>query len=187
MAEAYYAAGRVCNGSTAIEQIAHVYGSQAVVVSVDPRRVYVSDSDGSRAAAEAAGHCVLRVSPPGPGGEEWAWYQCTVKGGREGRPLCARALGIAVEALGAGELLVNCMDNDGQKAGYDEVLLGSLRAAVRIPLIASSGAGVPAHFSSVFAATRCEAALAAGIFHRREVSITEVKDHLRACGVEVRQ
>lgn len=58
------------------------------------------------------------------------------------------------------------MDNDGQKGGFDEGLTGSLRAAVRIPLIASSGAGAPAHFEAVFRRTGCEAALAAGIFHR---------------------
>jgi imidazole glycerol-phosphate synthase len=187
MAEAYYARGQTCDGTTAIEEIARVYGSQAVVVSLDPKRVYVSDADGSRAAATAAGHAVLRVSPPGPQGEEWAWYQCTVKGGREGRPICARAVAVAVAALGAGELLVNCMDNDGQKAGYDEALLGALCAAVRIPLIASSGAGAPSHFSSVFSVTRCEAALAAGIFHRREVAIADVKSHLTASGIEVRR
>lgn len=70
------------------------------------------------------------------------------------------------QALGAGELLANCMDHDGQKQGFDEELTASLRAAVRIPLIASSGAGAPAHFESVFRRTACEAALAAGIFHR---------------------
>jgi glutamine amidotransferase/cyclase len=181
-AEAYYARGRVCDGSTAIEQIAGVYGRQAVVVSIDPRRVYVADP----AEATAAGRHVIPTARPGPAGERWVWYQCLVKGGREGRPLDARALAVAVEALGAGELLVNCVDADGQKGGFDEELLADVCAAVRVPVIASSGAGCAAHFTSVFGATRVEAALAAGIFHRREVPIGEVKAHMAACGVEAR-
>ena len=91
----------------------------------------------------------------------------------------------ACEALGAGELLVNCVDNDGQRAGYDEVLLAALRAAVGIPIVASSGAGAPEHFTSVFVNTGVEAALAAGIFHRRQVSIAEVKAHMAAAGLPV--
>ncbi len=109
-----------------------------------------------------------------------------MKGGREGRPICAVRLAVAVEALGAGELLVNCVDNDGQKAGFDEALLGAVCAAVRIPVIASSGAGCPAHFERIFARTRVEAALAAGIFHRREVAIADVKAGMVAAGIPTR-
>ena len=183
-AEAFYARGGVLDGSTAIEQIAHVYGRQAVVVSLDPRRVYVSGPDAPDVVA--AGHHVIPTARPGPNGEAWCWYQCLVKGGREGRPLDAWKLARAVEALGAGELLVNCVDQDGQKGGYDEELLADICAGVRIPVIASSGAGCPAHFTSVFAHTRCEAALAAGIFHRREVAIADVKAHMTHAGVEAR-
>jgi glutamine amidotransferase/cyclase len=161
-----------------------VYGRQAVVVSVDPRRVYVATADD--AAARAAGHTVVPTKFASPAGERFCWYQCTVRGGREGRPLDAVALARAVEALGAGELLVNCVDNDGQKAGYDEELLAAVCAAVRIPVIASSGAGEPAHFVSVFAHTRVEAALAAGIFHRHEVTIADVKAAVTAGGIEAR-
>lgn len=201
-AEAYWARGSGSgdgsgDGSGAIETIARHYGRQAVVVSVDPRRVYLpvrgGGEDGSACgpeadAAVAAGHHLVQVAPKdaGPAGERWCWYECTVRGGREGRPLCAHRLAVAVEALGAGELLVNCVDNDGQKGGYDEALLASLKAAVRIPVIASSGAGAPEHFVSVFAATGVEAALAAGIFHRHEVSIAEVKAAVRAAGMPVR-
>jgi len=181
-AEAWYAAGRVADGSSAIEAIAHVYGRQAVVVSLDPRRVWLS----GREEGEAAGHVVVEATTPGPEGQRWCWYQCTIKGGREGRPICAQAVAVAVEALGAGELLVNCVDADGQKNGFDEALLASICSAVHIPVIASSGAGVPRHFSSVFNHTRVEAALAAGIFHRREVGIDEVKAHLADVGIETR-
>jgi glutamine amidotransferase/cyclase len=100
-AEEYYESGGVKTGKTAIEQIAHVYGSQAVVISVDPRRVYVRSPD------EAPNHHVIEVSTPGPNGERFAWYQCTVKGGREGRDLDVWQLVSACEALGAGEILCN--------------------------------------------------------------------------------
>jgi glutamine amidotransferase/cyclase len=186
MAEAYWTAAGVCAGDSAIEVIARQYGRQAVVVSIDPRRVYV-DSPTSDPTVMAAGHVVIPTARPGPRGEGFCWYQCTIKGGREGRPLCAHLLAQAVEALGAGELLVNCVDNDGQKAGYDEELLASLRERVSIPLIASSGAGAPGHFVSVFRNARVEAALAAGIFHRREVGIADVKEVLAADGLPVRQ
>lgn len=188
-AEAFWARGSG-SGSGAIETIARQYGRQAVVVSVDPRRVYIAgDGAGPDAdAARAAGHELVHVAAKdaGPAGERWCWYECTVRGGREGRPLCAHRLARAVEALGAGELLVNCVDNDGQKGGYDEALLASLKACVSIPVIASSGAGTAQHFVSVFASAGVEAALAAGIFHRHEVGIAEVKAAVRAAGMPVR-
>ena len=190
-AQEYYARGGRAGGGSAIEEIARVYGRQAVVVSLDPRRVYVGE--GAEAdAARTAGHTLLRVvaadsSISNAEAGRLCWYECTVKGGREGSGLDARSLAIAVEALGAGELLVNCVDCDGQKAGFDEALMGDLAAAVRIPIIASSGAGVPAHFVSVFEHTRVEAALAAGIFHRREVAIADVKREMAAAGLPVRQ
>lgn len=179
-AEQYFARGKECRGDTAIEQIARAYGSQAVVISVDPRRVYVAD-------AASCPHTVVKATTPGPAGETHCWYQCTVKGGRESRPLDAVGLAVACEALGAGELLINCIDADGQGTGFDVPLIASLCAAVSIPVIASSGAGAPQHFTDVFAATRAEAALAAGIFHRREVAIADVKAHLVATGVEARR
>ncbi|KAF0762003.1 hypothetical protein AaE_003360, partial [Aphanomyces astaci] len=92
----------------------------------------------------------------------------------------------ACEALGAGEILLNCVDMDGQNAGYDLDLIGLVKAAVTIPVVASSGAGRPSHFTTVFAETGCDAALAAGIFHRQEVTIDQVKAQLRLDGVPVR-
>ncbi|KAJ3415678.1 hypothetical protein HDV05_004356 [Chytridiales sp. JEL 0842] len=179
-AEEYIESGGVKTGKTAIEQIASVYGSQAVVISVDPRKVYVNSPD------EAPTHHVVELSQPGPKGEMFAWYQCTVKGGREGRDLDVWQLVSACEALGAGEILCNCMDKDGTNSGFDLDLLADVRQAVRIPVIASSGAGAVEHFPEVFSATKVEAALAAGIFHRKEVPISAVKDHLRVKGFEAR-
>jgi glutamine amidotransferase/cyclase len=158
-------------GKSPIETISEVYGSQAVVISVDPRRVYVASKD-------AVSHEVIETAFPGPNGERYCWYQCTVKGGREGAPLDAITLAKTTEALGAGELLLNCIDKDGTNSGFDLELINAVKSAVTIPVIASSGAGSVHHFSEVFEKTDAESALAAGVFHRREVPIDAVKRHL---------
>ncbi len=168
-------------GDSAIEIIAHRYGNQAVVISIDPRRVYVA---GPEAAPR---HRVVPTSTPGPRGEGWCWFQCTIKGGREGRDLDAVTLARVCEQLGAGEILLNSIDRDGTGAGFDLELIQAVRSVVTIPVIASSGAGRVEHFAEVFAVTQVEAALAAGIFHRREVPIAAVKEHLRQEGIEVRR
>jgi len=171
--------GDTAPAASSLEQIATVYGNQAVVVSIDPRRVYVR-------APEDTSHPTVRTAFPGPNGEPYCWFQCTVKGGREGRDVDVVELGRTVERLGAGELLLNSIDRDGTGSGFDLELIRMVREAVSIPIIASSGAGRVEHFSEVFEATGVEAALAAGIFHRREVPIAAVKAHLRARGIEVR-
>ena len=98
----------------------------------------------------------------------------------------ALELATSCEALGAGEILLNCIDKDGTNSGFDLELINQVRSAVSIPVIASSGAGKVEHFSEVFEATGAEAALAAGIFHRQEVPISAVKAHLRNKGIETR-
>jgi len=168
----------VKTGRSAIEEISRVYGNQAVVISIDPRRVYVKSPDGIP-------HTVIETALPGPAAERYCWYQCTVKGGREGRELDAVTLARACEELGAGEILLNCIDRDGTNLGFDLELIQAVTAAVSIPVIASSGAGDVEHFYEVFTATEAEAALAAGIFHRREVPISAVKRYLRE-RVEIR-
>ena len=177
-AEQYLLDGKK-SGKSSIEQISLVYGAQAVVISVDPRRVYVNSPDETR-------RHTVRTMYPGPGGEEFCWYQCTVRGGREGRDIDVVELVQTCAELGAGEILLNCIDKDGTNSGFDIELIKQVRAAVSIPVIASSGAGTAAHFVEVFRKTDVEAALAAGIFHRQEVPISEVKDALRADGLETR-
>lgn len=114
----------------------------------------------------------------GPNGERYCWYKCTVKGGRETRDLDVVQLAQGSAALGAGEILLNSVDRDGSKAGFDLRLVDLVCRSVSIPVIASSGAGKVEDFSEVFRSTDVEAALAAGIFHRKEVPIHQVKDHL---------
>jgi imidazole glycerol-phosphate synthase len=83
--------------------------------------------------------------------------------------------------------MLNCIDMDGQCAGYDVPLIAAVQRATTLPVIASSGAGRPEHFSQVFRDTDVLAALAAGIFHRNEVSIAEVKTHLSTEGFPYRR
>ncbi|KAI9889967.1 MAG: Histidine biosynthesis bifunctional protein hisB [Vezdaea aestivalis] len=178
-AEEYYARGKTLSGLTAIETISQSYGNQAVVVSIDPKRVFVS-------RAEDTPHSTIETAFPGPNGEHFCWYQCTVKGGREVRDLDAQQLAVAVEALGAGELLLNCIDRDGSNKGFDLELVRALKKVVGIPVIASSGAGVPEHFYEVFRETGTDAALGAGMFHRGEFTVEQVKDFLHDKGLAVR-
>jgi glutamine amidotransferase/cyclase len=171
IAEDYIKTGKL-TGKSSIEQISEVYGAQAVVVSIDPKRVYVSSPDN-------VDHHVIKTDAKGPDGEEFCWYQCTVKGGRESRNLDAVTLAQVCEKLGAGEILLNCIDKDGTNSGYDIELVNAVKNAVTIPVIASSGAGRVEHFYEVFTKTKVESALAAGIFHRKEVPIAAVKAYLK--------
>ena len=110
-----------------------------------------------------------------------------------GRPEATRDSGRetiawAVEAaqLGAGEIVLNCMDRDGVRDGYDLAQLRALVAAVDVPVIISGGAGAPAHFAQAFQAG-ASGALAASVFHDRRIAIGGLKDHLEAEGIEVRR
>lgn len=200
-AEQYYEAGQKLSGQTAIETISQAYGNQAVVVSVDPKRVYVD-------RPEDTPHHTIRTMHANAAGQTFCWYQCTIKGGRETRDVDVRQLAIAVEAMGAGELLLNCIDKDGSNSGFDLELINDVKAAVKIPVIASSGAGVPKHFAEVFERTATDAALGAGMvrvpppsfflvvivlfrltqfkFHRGEYTVDEVKGYLSNKGFLVR-
>ncbi|OQE20604.1 hypothetical protein PENSTE_c013G07183 [Penicillium steckii] len=179
-AQDYYAAGKKLSGTTAIETISNAYGKQAVVVSVDPKRVYVDRPEDTH-------HHTLKTAYPNEAGQSYCWYQCTVKGGRETRDMDVRELVQAVEAMGAGEILLNCIDKDGSNSGFDLELINDVKASIKIPVIASSGAGVPAHFAEVFNKTTTDAALGAGMFHRGEYTVSQVKDHLQSEGFLVRQ
>lgn len=179
-AEQYYANGRKLSGKTAIESISEAYGAQAVVVSVDPKRVYVSSPG-------VTSHHTVRTSYPGPNGEAYCWYACTTQGGRSTSDLDVIQLTTAVEAMGCGEILLNCIDKDGTNSGFDLELIRSVKAAVKIPVIASSGAGNAEHFAEVFEKTDVDAALGAGMFHRGEWTVKGVKEVLGEKGLLVRK
>lgn len=179
-AEEHIRNGYQKKGDSCIEEISRVYGAQAVVISIDPKRVYVNGPDDTT-------HYTVETSKEGPNGEKYCWWQCTVKGGREGRDVDAVQLATISEDLGAGEILLNCIDNDGVGQGFDVELVKAVSDAVSIPVIASSGAGAPRHFTQIFQETGASAGLAAGIFHRKEVSIDDVKSHMIEHGIPARK
>jgi imidazole glycerol-phosphate synthase subunit HisF len=139
-----------------IGEAAGVFGSQCVVVAVDARR---------RAGA--------------------GWEVFT-HGGRRGVGWDAVGWAARAERLGAGEILLTSMDRDGTRDGYDLELTRAVADAVRIPVIASGGAGKLEHFREALTVGGASAALAASLFHFGEFGIGEVKDYLRARGVLVR-
>ena len=142
-------------------QAAERFGSQCVVLSVDARRVRPGD-------------------PPTPSG-----FEVTTHGGRRGTGIDAVEWAARAQDLGAGEILLNSMDADGTRAGYDLAMVRAVRAAVTVPLIASGGAGTLADFVPAVEAG-ADAVLAASVFHFGQLRIGEVKDALRAGGVPVR-
>jgi len=138
------------------------FGSQAVVVAIDARRVPEAT------AGIASG------------------FEVVVKGGREPAGLDAVAWAERAVELGAGELLVTSIDRDGTKSGYDTRLLAAISSRVPVPVIASGGAAGPADFVAAVVDGGADAVLAAGIFHRGEVSIAEVKAAMAAAGLPIR-
>ncbi|KAF9076215.1 hypothetical protein BDP27DRAFT_1256170 [Rhodocollybia butyracea] len=173
------------NGTSSIETIAHAYGSQAVVVSIDPRRVFVDAATYDGPHKDELIHGSADSVFEADRGKSW-WYACTVSGGRETRSISVCQLARAVEVLGTGEILVNSIDRDGTGLGFDSDLLRLVKGCVKVPVVASSGAGKKEHFADVFEKTGVEAALAAGIFHRGEVDIVQVKEYLEHNAVKVR-
>ena len=138
------------------------FGSQAVVVAIDARRV------------------------PAGAGTLPSGFEVVVKGGREPVGLDAVAWAERAVELGAGELLVTSIDRDGTMTGFDTALLAAITARVRVPVIASGGAARPADFVSAVRDGGADAVLAAGVFHRREVTIAEAKAAMAAAGLPVR-
>lgn len=183
-AEKFYANGGKGDGTSPIELISKNYGIQAVVISVDPKRKYVADATNS---IEAKKFKLIKTNTPGPNGEEYCYYQVSVKGGREfSDKIGAYELVTACEKLGAGEILLNCIDKDGSNSGYDLELVNLIKKSVKIPVIASSGAGKPEHFLEAFQETGVDAALGAGMFHRGEYKVLDVKNCLNENNYAVR-
>ena len=91
-----------------------------------------------------------------------------------------------VERRGAGEIVLNCMNQDGVRKGYDVVQLAAVRAVTQVPLIASGGAGAMEHFKDVFEAAHVDGALAASVFHTAAIEIGELKRYLAAAGIALR-
>jgi cyclase len=115
------------------------------------------------------------------------WWQVYINGGRVPTGKEAVAWAQEVEARGAGEILLTSMDRDGTKDGYDLAVTRAVAEAVTIPVIASGGAGQIEHFYEALTEGKASAALAASLFHFRELTVADVKDYLAARGVPVRR
>lgn len=140
-----------------IAQAADKFGSQCVVVAVDARR------------------------------NENGRFHVVVNGGRIDTGMDALEWVQKVEALGAGEILLTSMDADGTKNGFDIELTEKVAGLLNIPVIASGGCGKIEHFSDLFEQTGADAALAASLFHYRELTVEEVKDYLKSKNIWVRK
>ena len=139
-----------------ISEAAEIFGSQCVVVAIDAKR----REDGS--------------------------FTVVISGGRIDTGMDAVQWAKQVQQLGAGEILLTSMDTDGVKNGFDLELTNAVSQAVTIPVIASGGCGCLEHFSQVFEKTGADAALAASLFHFKELTVSQVKEHLRECGIPAR-
>lgn len=145
-----------------LRELSQRFGAQCIVLSVDARRV----PEGGK---------------PQPSG-----FEVTTHGGSRSAGIDAVEWARRGEELGVGEILLNSMDGDGTKDGFDLELLRAVREAVDVPIIASGGAGAAGHFPPAVEAG-ADAVLAASIFHFGEVSIREVKDAMADAGIEVRR
>ena len=140
-----------------ISQAAEIFGSQCVVAAIDAKR------------------------------DEKGRFKVVVHGGRKDTGLDAVEWAKKCQELGAGEILLTSMDTDGCKGGFDLELLRAVCSVVSIPVIASGGCGRLEHFSQVFEEPGADAALAASLFHFRELTVQEVKEHLAEHEIPVRR
>lgn len=140
-----------------ISQAAEIFGSQCVVAAIDAKR------------------------------DEKGRFKVVVHGGRKDTGLDAVEWAKKCQELGAGEILLTSMDTDGCREGFDLELLRAVCSVVSIPVIASGGCGRLEHFSQVFEETGADAALAASLFHFRELTVEEVKEHLAEHEITVRR
>ena len=140
-----------------IREAAEIFGSQCVVVAIDAKR------------------------------DETGTFKVVVNGGRIDTGLNAVEWAKKCQELGAGEILLTSMDTDGCKEGFDLELCNAVCNVVSIPVIASGGCGKLEHFSEVFEKSGADAALAASLFHFKELTVEEVKEHLKECEIPVRR
>lgn len=148
-----------CQNPEFVREAARKFGSQCIVVNIDPKRVHRD------------------------GRELWEVH---INGGRKPTGLEAVAWAQKVEELGAGEIVLTSMDADGTKDGYDLEVTRAVAEAVSIPVVASGGAGKPEHLADAVQAGKADAALAASIFHFGEFTIRQTKEVMAARGIPVR-
>jgi cyclase len=182
VAETIFIPFTVGGGVSSLEDIRRLLSAGADKVSINtaavknPQLIYES-------AKRFGSQCIVVAIDAKRSERGWEVY---IHGGRTPTGLDAVEWAKRVESLGAGEILLTSMDADGTKKGYDIELCKAVASAVSIPVIASGGAGAMEHFYEVFTQTNVDAALAASLFHFKEVSIPELKAYLKNKGVHVR-
>ena len=182
VAETIFIPFTVGGGVSSLEDIRRLLSAGADKVSINtaavknPQLIYES-------AKRFGSQCIVVAIDAKRSERGWEVY---IHGGRTPTGLDAVEWAKRVEGLGAGEILLTSMDADGTKKGYDIELCRAVASAVSIPVIASGGAGTMEHFYEVFTKTNVDAALAATLFHFKEVSIPGLKAYLKNKGVHVR-
>jgi cyclase len=170
-------------GISTVEDIREIVIRGADKVSINTAAIYRPELISEGAEAFGSQCIVVAIDARRRGPESWEVYS---HGGS--RPTGSDAIEWAcqVEKLGAGEILLTSMDMDGRKTGYDVELTRRISEAINIPVIASGGGGSPEHFRDVFIAGKADAALAASIFHYKEITIRDLKYYLQTQNIPVR-
>ncbi len=164
-----------------ISEGAEAFGSQAIVVAIDAKRVSNQSTVNSEQSDTTSQFTIDNSSFTIP---KWEVY---VSGGRTPTGLDAVEWAKEAERRGAGEILLTSMDGDGTQEGYDLALTKAIAEAVNIPVIASGGAGKLHHFAQALTEGGADAALAASLFHYKQMTIEEVKDYLAEQDIPVRK
>lgn len=172
----------VGGGIRSVEDFNVLLRAGADKVSVNSAAVYRPELI-SEAAYKFGSQCVVAAIDAKRNGDSWEVY---VNGGRTPVGMDAIEWAVKCEKLGAGELLLTSMDEDGQKKGYDIALTRAVSEKVNIPVIASGGAGALEHFYDAFTEGKADAVLAASLFHFGEIPIPELKKYLNEKGIPVR-
>jgi cyclase len=186
VAETIFMPFTVGGGIATLDDAARLVQAGAEKVSINSAAVRTPDL--VTAVADRLGSCatVVNIDPKRvrrDGREVWEVF---INGGRVPTGLEAVAWARRVEELGAGEIVLTCMDRDGTRDGYDLEITAAVSRAVRIPVVASGGAGGPEHLAAAVTVGGADAALAAGIFHFGECTIREVKEMFSRQGIPVR-
>lgn len=176
----------VAGGIRSVDQAAACLDHGADKVSINSPALERPDLIGEM-AQRLGGQCVVVGVDSQSQGGDWRVHQYT------GDPDARRGAGrltldwiVEAQALGAGEIVLNCIDRDGVRRGYDIEQLAAARARLTIPLVASGGAGAPDHFTEVFRKADVSGALAASVFHTGVIAIPDLKTSLAAAGLEIR-
>lgn len=172
----------VGGGISSVDDVHMLLQNGADKVSLNSAAVYHPTLI-SEIAEKFGSQCLVLAIDAKNENDNWVVYTA---GGRKRTTLDLYSWATKTEKLGAGEILFTSMNNDGTKAGFANSALKRLSKTVNIPVIASGGAGTMQHFADVFNLGKADAALAAGIFHFKEVGLQQLKQYLLASGINVR-